>query len=187
MVPEEAEVLRALRLLVVGVEGREPTAADRHAATKAARPLGGDRLPGGWEDGVPLRLLARWMNGRGITTSRGNAWVPQVINRTLRGPHLAGLRVQGHRGKAKPVKGTWPAIFTVEERDELLRRLGRNPVPPITTPRHLLGGMLLCGRMIEDGVCGSRLTAKTSRHWGRRYECQTCQRNTITAEGLAGC
>jgi site-specific DNA recombinase len=97
--------------------------------------------------GVSLRAIAHDLNRRGVATSTGGRWVPEVLGRLLQRPRLAGLVV--HKGI---IVGTaeWPAILDEDTWRGVCAVLG-DPARKSTTDtarKWLLSGLALCG------VCG---------------------------------
>jgi DNA invertase Pin-like site-specific DNA recombinase len=103
-------------------------------------------------NGATLRAVARWLNGNGFTSTRGNPWTPNTVKDLLRNPRLAGLRT--YHGQVVG-KAAWPAILTRRTHDALVDRFAekagafRN-----RSPRYLLTGLMTCGR------CGARMVGR---------------------------
>ncbi len=131
--------------------------------------------------GGPVTALARQWNAEGILTSEGNTWSVGNLVRTLRSPHLAGLRVHG--GENRP--GTWEPILSQEVHAELVEVLSRRKRGSVARSYLLSGGLARCGR---EG-CGEPLVAHPSRN-GRNYWCPTlpgypgCGRLSVVAQPL---
>lgn len=122
--------------------------------------------------GESLRAIAADWNTRGVATSSGGRWQSSTLGTILRGPHLAGLR--RHRGKVLP--GSWPAILTVDQHEQLVAARGRKH--EMKVPRRLLTGLAHCGE------CGARLRAKTTKRYGLQYCCHACERIHIMGARL---
>lgn len=133
------------------------------------------RLLGGWS----LAEIARDMNERGVTTTKGGDWRPWVLGRLLRNPFLAGLRdYNGQR-----IAGEWAPIIDedthaalVELLDDPARRSSEK-----TAARHLLSGIAYCGR------CGARMVSRPHTPDVHRYVCQEperggCGKMTVSAD-----
>ena len=160
---------------------------------QSGRPHGGANRPYGFEDdkvtvreaeahtirtlaerflaGESLTSLARWLNEEDIVTSLGREWRPQGVRHLLKSPRLSGQRV--HRGQIIG-PGSWPAIITPQQTDQIIAKLS-DPARRTnrTARRYLLAGMLRCHR------CEATLYAHP-RNGVRRYVCKSGQ-------GLFGC
>jgi DNA invertase Pin-like site-specific DNA recombinase len=126
--------------------------------------------------GGSIADVARAWNAAGALTATGKPWTVPLASQFLRKPRNAGLRAHNSeivgRGTWEPLvdESTWRAAQTV------LTAPGRGPGRR-TVRRHLLTGVLQCGR---DGCGGYLLGQKTSRG-NRVYFCGTCHGVTITA------
>lgn len=109
-------------------------------------------------NGRSLKGLARELNDRGISTTRGNRWTPNSLRQNLLAPRNAGLRVLRDeivgRGNWSPVvdRRTWKRAVAV------LTAPGRTVTNRGT--RYLLSGRAYC-------ECGARLVGRPMRD--RRY------------------
>jgi site-specific DNA recombinase len=99
--------------------------------------------------GESLNALCGDLKARGIVTTGGNSWRGWTLSRTLRSPHVAGMRThhgQLHQGTWEPIldRPTWERLRSVlDSRGASHRGGGRL--------KHLLsGGVLVCGE------CGGR-------------------------------
>lgn len=157
--------------------------------------------------GVKISAIVVDWQSRGILTTPGNRWRWSSFVTMLRNPRLCGLRSRVIReideeGKThshweivtKPdgteVTGLWEAIITREKWDALIKIIGterggtRNL--PGGTRKHLLGGLLRCGR------CPTlpRMSGIDTLHYGKpylRYQCASplhggCGANTRPME-----
>ena len=128
--------------------------------------------------GESLRSLCFELNGRGELTTSGKGWCGKSLTRVLTSPRSAGLILM-HDGTT--VDASWPGIFSVEERAELLAFFGRRRTGKHWKRKYLLSGLMRCGE------CGAPLVAGSPRHdRGRIYWCypypnRGCGRVTITA------
>lgn len=111
------------------------------------------------DDGASLRSIAADWNARGLTTTTGTPWSSSSLGRTLRGPHLAGMRRHGE----KVIPGTWPAIFSADEHAAIVAAAGHHRAAKLA--RHLLTGLVRCS------LCGSAMRGKTTRRFGFQYAC----------------
>lgn len=112
-------------------------------------------------------------------------WTQPQVSNFLRKARNAGLRSHTYIRDGKPVteivgKGTWPAL--VDEStwraaqavlDEPSRKPGRK-----TVRRHLLTGVLLCGKP----GCGGYLSGMQTTQKTITYACKTCRGVSIRAE-----
>ncbi|GLX99097.1 recombinase family protein [Herbidospora sp. NBRC 101105] len=123
-------------------------------------------------------IVMDWQR-RGIRTPRGNEWRKTTLRAALSKPRMCGYRIL--RGEivcdasGSPVVGDWQAILTPDEwlavRDIMDSRRGHSvkrggalgaPLPrDYREHRHLLTGILRCGRVIEGGgMCNAVLRTK---------------------------
>jgi site-specific DNA recombinase len=113
--------------------------------------------------GESIRSIARDWNDRAVPSSSGREWTIVSLRQMLTGPRLAGLRV--HRGEVVG-RGTWRAILTRAEHDEIRAVLGNPRVHRTGRPAtSLLGGLIVCGE------CGAVMHASTRTGGTRRYVC----------------
>lgn len=97
--------------------------------------------------GESARSICRDFIERGLPSPGKSEWYPSSLQRLLRSPTIAGLRV--HKGKAVGV-GTWEPIITEETHLALCAHFAlRGPVTRGVEPKYLLTGIATCG------VCGS--------------------------------
>jgi site-specific DNA recombinase len=128
--------------------------------------------------GDSLRSIVLDWRARGIRTSTGREWSPQGLRQLLRQPRLCGKRV--YAGEVVG-DGDWPAILDAATCARLRVVLDDPSRRQSGAGRHLLTGLLRCGR------CGSRL--RTSAPGGKRkYGCppkpEGCNGVAILAEPL---
>lgn len=128
-------------------------------------------------DGESLRAIMLDLNRRGIASPNGGEWSSAQLKQVLVRERNCGRRV--YRGEVIG-PGNWPAIVTEEQHDQVVamltdpsRRKQRG-----TELRHLLSGLILCGRC--GARCGSAagITRKrvdgTKVRGGKTYTCTTC-------------
>jgi len=112
--------------------------------------------------GDSLRSIALDWNRRGVRTPRGGLWTGQNIRRVLRSERLVGDRI--HNGEVL-ARDCWPAILDRDTGARLRVALAAPVAPGTPGPRrHLLTGMVVCGR------CQSRIRATMSGA-ARAYRC----------------
>ncbi len=147
----------------------ETVPAEAEAIREAAqRVLAGESLRG---------IVLDW-RALGVRTSTGREWTAQALRNLLRQPRLCGQRV--HRGEVVG-EGDWPAILDAATCARLRLVLDDPGRRQQGVGRHLLTGLLRCGR------CGARL--RTSAPGGtRKYGCPPkpdgCNGVVILAEPL---
>jgi site-specific DNA recombinase len=122
--------------------------------------------------GATLASIAADWNGRGIFTSTGGLWSVTSVRRVLLNPRTAGRVVSS----GQDYGGNGLAILDVDTADRVaaLLRDPRRKVSPSTTVKHLMSGLVRCGR---EGCDGSVMFATSSTRSGRRnlvYRCQSC-------------
>lgn len=120
--------------------------------------------------GRSLRSLVIDLEQRGVRSSQGNPWTVQALRYNLLAPRNAGLREHQGRivGKAvwRPIvdETSWRtavAILTSSGRQQLRR----DGTVPTNARKHLLTGLLFCGR------CGGKLVPRTAANVAQRYGC----------------
>lgn len=107
--------------------------------------------------GASLKDICRLFNDAGAYGSTGKPWTSTTLSLFLRKPRNAGLR--SHTDTATGVteivgKGTWPGIVdeaTWRSAQYVLNAPGRAPGRK-TVRRHLLTGVLRCGKCAAEGI-----------------------------------
>lgn len=128
--------------------------------------------------GRSLRSIAKDLNESGVRRVHGSPFNTTHISRMLKAPEYAALRsfkrdieVDGVViPKGKPVaKGTWPAIFTQEEHEEVVAALSKNARWATDGKvKYLLVGILVCDE------CGTGMgVGYPSGNKARVYRCDT--------------
>lgn len=113
-----------------------------------------------------MGAIARWMTAEGLKTTAGNLWTGNTVRQTLVKPRYAGLRE--HHGQImgpalwEPIvdEDTWTNAYAI------MTAPGRQIVQ--TGRRHLLTGLLLCGKCelpVGTGSSGSGFLYKC-KHLG---------------------
>ncbi len=94
--------------------------------------------------GRSLAEVARGMNARGVTTSLDGEWNTKTLKQVVLNPRVAGRVV--YRGEDMGASG--PRILDEETFDRLTALLTdpRRRNTPSTAVKHLLSGLVLCGR-----------------------------------------
>jgi site-specific DNA recombinase len=135
------------------------------------RPEEADLLRAAAEDVLQGGSLHRWAKATGLSR-RG-------LQRLLTSPRIAGLRE--HHGRL--TEAVWAPIISPDDRLRLVALFEGRPSPP-PPGRHLLSGLVVCGR---EG-CGAVLTSTSQRRAGtehvRRWACKACLRNGLLAAPL---
>jgi site-specific DNA recombinase len=122
--------------------------------------------------GKSMRWIAGELNRRGVTTSAGNPWHPNVLRHVLVSERTAGNRV--HKGVVVK-RDAWPAIIDETTHKRLIATLAtRAPVGRRGRTPWVLTGLLKCER------CGVWLVSNTDTRGTRRYVCRK-------APGYKGC
>lgn len=120
--------------------------------------------------GATLASVAADLNLRNVTTAEGGHWTVTAVRRVLLNPRTAGRVVS----KGEDYGGQGPAILDAETSDglgALLRDPARKQAPPSTAVKHLMSGLVLCGR----GGCDDVPMWATSNAQGRMvYRCREC-------------
>lgn len=141
-------------------------------------------LLGRFLDGESLRSLALWLDATGVPTVRGGAWRSNIVRQVLRSPAIAGLRQL--RGEVIG-EAAWEPIVDRADWEEARARLDGGPRYGSRPRRHLLTGVLRCGR------CGAGLHSRLAatyrdRVMPARYFCppapRGCGGTTIDTGGV---
>jgi DNA invertase Pin-like site-specific DNA recombinase len=114
--------------------------------------------------GDSMRLICTDWNERGVSPTSAPAWRVTTFKRMITGPLIAGLR-QFH-GEIVAA-GTWKAIISPDQRDQLLAAVGDPKVRKRGRPaRYLLTGIIRCGKC--DAVLRSSVKGDGTRRWSCR-------------------
>jgi DNA invertase Pin-like site-specific DNA recombinase len=113
-------------------------------------------------DGVGLTELANALNESRNFTPAGNRWIQSSLSRSIREPHLRGIRRHVVRVDGRRViehhPGKFKAILDEATGLRLVEILGSRQAPERAGAAHLLTGLAVCG------VCGCKLGYGTVRH-----------------------
>ena len=133
--------------------------------------------------GETVYAIAKDLNERGIKTSAGNDWHPGPLSKMLRGKRIVGIRTHGGVVVAK---GGWAGIIDEAQHRRVCAVLdGRTPVGRRGRRPWLLTGLLVCGRVLDNGKpCGAALVGNTDTSGTRRYVCRA-RRRAITAAAVS--
>lgn len=107
-------------------------------------------------EGRTLYSVAKELNDRGLTTSRGGDWSYQGARKLLLNPRNAGLVV--HHGEIlEGVESAWQAIVPLQEYESVRAILtdAKRRTAPGRKPVHLLAGVAKCD-------CGSTMRSATA-------------------------
>lgn len=123
--------------------------------------------------GETLRSISDEWNAKGLRTVRNKLWTGSMIRQMLISARISGRREIGVDGQTLGeivATDCWDAIIDVKTSDRLrtlLTKEARRSHTNGTQRRHLLSGLLLCGK------CGSKLTALDSKAMraGALYRC----------------
>lgn len=133
--------------------------------------------------GEPIYRITKDLNQRQLYNPGGTPWRQHNLLRLLLNPRYAGVRV--HNGQR--YAGTWPAIFTLAEHEELLacrtseQRMKTWPKSPTGARTYLLTGFTECGSC--GGPMRGNARRQGTRHY-RRYVCCACRGIFRIAEPL---
>lgn len=128
--------------------------------------------------GESLRSVCFTLNRRGDLTTATRGWTGRSLTRVLISPRSAGLVVM-HDGRT--VRAQWPAIFTDEERQELVAFFAKRKTGKHWKRRFLLSGLLRCGECGAPLVAGSPRDNRGRIYWCYPYPNRGCGHVTITA------
>lgn len=140
-------------------------------------------LAGRWLAGERMRALARDLNERGITTTRGNPWTHINLKKMLLSPRLAGIRVHERDGEVREHRGAWEPVIGRDLHARLINADGGS-TGRRAPERYPLTGLLVCGLCEEHPDVEGTVTLNGHMHrpGKRRYSCLTCRRNGIGAD-----
>lgn len=96
-------------------------------------------------DGTTWNRVVDELNDRGHRTAGGREWTIGTLRRVLTSPHVAGLRSY-HGEIVGPA--TWPAILERGDWERLRRAAAARRRGKSSPPRHVLTGLLTCGRCL---------------------------------------
>ncbi|WP_082574942.1 recombinase family protein [Arthrobacter sp. Soil763] len=123
----------------------------------------------GFLAGRSIGFIVRELNSRGISTSRGQKWTGTAVRNMLKRPTNAGL--SAYRGDIVG-PSVFPAIISEDEWRAVSSTL-RNPsrlTQNGNKVRHLLAGLMLCGKCGSAMQTSSRSSNQGSVHY---YKCKT--------------
>jgi DNA invertase Pin-like site-specific DNA recombinase len=144
-------------------------------------------------------IVDKW-NKAGVRGLNGEPWSVSTLSLFLRSPRNAGLRSHNGQivmdGDGRPVKGTWPPLVTEELWRAAQTVLSKNAHAPKSVDRHLLTGVMRCGREGCGGYLGGnwQRPAQTEPHSAIRlsktnhighvitYTCKSCRGVSVRAE-----
>lgn len=130
--------------------------------------------------GGSISDIVREWNSRGHHGLTGRPWTPTTVSQFLRNPRNAGLRA--HRGTIVGT-GSWPGLITEDTwraAQAILTAPGRGPGRK-SVRRHLLTGMLTCGKCGSRQMYGKQTAAKSIV-----YGCRECRGISVRAEFIEG-
>jgi site-specific DNA recombinase len=127
--------------------------------------------------GKSVRQVAADLNAAGSRTTTGREWTAGGLAQSLRSPRLAGLRT--HNGRLLP--GSWRPVLSQEAWTDMRAAMGgRGRGGGISTPRHLLSGLLSCSR------CGHSMVSHFSKATETRGAMDRYQCNRQPGSGACG-
>lgn len=128
--------------------------------------------------GSTLNDVARLFNDAGAHGLNGKPWVASTVSLFMRAPRNAGLRAHNDEIVGQ---GTWPAIVeqaTWKSAQTVMNDPRRKPGRK-SVKRHLLTGVLMCGKCGHHLAGGSQTKQRT-----RVYSCKGCRGVSIRAEQI---
>ncbi|OBK45242.1 recombinase family protein [Mycobacterium kubicae] len=142
-----------------------------------------------------ITAIAGEWNDAGLLGVNGKPWSPSTLSLFLRSPRNAGLR--DHNGEivrdahGDRVKGTWKGLVDEKLWDAAQVVLAGNRHGPKSVRKHLLTGILRCGRVKNGRQCGGSMGGQWVRQAGNQdapkaytiaYTCKVCRGVTVRAE-----
>jgi DNA invertase Pin-like site-specific DNA recombinase len=132
------------------------------------------------------RIVEKWNAAKayGLT---GQPWTTPTLSLFLRSPRNAGLR--SHNDVivldeiGQPVKGTWAPLVDEELWRAAQARLKENVHAPKSVRKHLLTGVMRCGREGCEGyLAGNWVMQANGTGHAITYTCRTCRGLSVRAE-----
>ena len=138
-----------------------------------------DILAGASLTGIANQWSAAGHIGRGTKNRPGKPWKPSTFSLFIRAARNAGLRSHNdvivYDDDGHAVKGAWPALVseqTWRDVQKFLDRPERHRPGPKTVRRHLLTGIIRCGKC-PDGV--GKMGGYLAPTGAERYRCWKCR------------
>jgi DNA invertase Pin-like site-specific DNA recombinase len=138
----------------------------------------------GGKAGEITAITERW-NKAGARGLGGKPWSVSTLSLFLRSPRNAGLR--SHNGQivmdanGQPVKGTWPPLVSEDLWRAAQTVLSGNAHGPKSVRKHLLTGVMRCGRDGCDGRLAGNWTQANGTGHAITYTCKTCHGLAVRA------
>ncbi len=150
----------------------------------------------GDDDARNITKIAEKWNAAGVTGLNGQPWSASTLSLFLRSPRNAALREYGgeilRTDDGEPVRGTWTPLVSEELWRAAQVVLNGNAHAPKSIRKHLLTGVLRCGKTGDDGTqCLGSMGGQWVRQAGNQdapkaytiaYTCKTCRGVTVRAE-----
>lgn len=134
-------------------------------------------------EGKTLGFIARWLNGHGYESKRGNAFSSQRVKDMLANPYYAG---KIKRADGTLIEGQHPALISWDEHDAILKALASLSHQPTTK-----GGRrpdqvnLLSGGLMRCAHCGRGIWQRKHESGRRDYICGNVRQKTGTCDACS--
>ncbi len=134
--------------------------------------------------GEKITAIASRFNAAGVVGLSGKPWSASTMSLFLRSPRNAGLR--SHNGVIVG-KGTWEPLVDEETWQAAQTVMARNVHAPKSVRKHLLTGVLRCGKAGCDGHLSGNWVRQAGnkaapRAYALVYACKTCRGVSVRAE-----
>jgi DNA invertase Pin-like site-specific DNA recombinase len=144
-----------------------------------------------WKSEKTITDIAREFNEKGVYGLNGKPWSASTMSLFLRSPRNAGLReyngelVRGEDGQ--PVRGTWDGLVEENLWWAVQTVLAGNTHAPKSVQRHMLTGLMRCGRKECGATLGGHWATQAGNQGAPRaytvtYACKRCRRVSVRAE-----
>ena len=155
-----------------------------------------EAIVSGDEEARNITKIAEAWNKAGVKGLNGQPWTAPRLSLFLRSPRNAGLR--DHNGQivldkdGHPVRGTWPPLVSEDLWHAAQTTLNApHRLHPKTVRKHMLTGVMQCGRVKDGKRCTGTLGGQWVRQAGNQrarrsyalaYTCRLCRGVTIRHE-----
>lgn len=122
-------------------------------------------------------IAERW-NAAGVVGLNGQPWTPSTLSLFLRSPRNCGLRAHNDQivvVDGKPVKGAWPPLVSEKLWRAAQAVLKKNVHGPKSVRKHLLTGVMQCGREGCDGTLAGNWVMQRDGGHVITYSCKRCR------------
>lgn len=109
--------------------------------------------------GEPMLSIANWLNGIGMTTTKGNPWSGAVVRRVLENEYVTGK----FHWKGQTYTASFPAVIPEATYRAFMAKRPKSPTAIVRNSDAPLVGIVKCGR------CGGPMTRHKATKHGTQY------------------